>query len=228
MRREKMKGVASAVWAVILVMVALVAILGTYAVTQLAVVPAVTYDGEFGSDAGIATTDLEGWFYNDFTETTDCNVTDDVLGDSGYVGCVFETNQRVNGSVTGINGSDFVFSLAFEIDGGPVQNLNIDGSLQNTGTLQAKDDMTIAETKIYTNEDDPVLIADLSSGITDSATEIDADTGVLQEGDYVLYQVIHAKNICPNAADGDDIFKAKLELTTDGDADEGYYTLESG
>lgn len=224
-----MKGIAASIAAVILIMAVMLTAIGVWAgITYLALypaVPALVFNGEFGSTAGMTAADLDGPWSTNFNVSHACNVTNDVLGDSGYVGCVFQSDP---GLQTNSNNSEYTFCLAFEIDKGPVQAMNIDGELQNTGTLQAKDDVVIKEVSVWTNEDNPRQMADLTSRLEDAGTSIDAATGVLPADDYVLNIVFKTKALLPVAVAGDDIFRAKLELTTTGDADTGYITAESG
>ncbi len=221
-----MKGVSN-VLALLLIVIAIGATAGitlTYNyLASLAVMPPITYDGQYGADASVDAADLEGAFYSDFVETTDCNVTDDVLGDSSYVGCVYETTGGVSNSN---NGTDYMFAIAFEIDDGPVEYMHVNCELKNTGTLQAADDFAIENIEVFTNEDSPISYSNLA--VEDGGTEVDGNTRFLPEGDYVFVTELHAKGITPDGVDGDDIMTCKNDLETSGDADIWYLTLEVG
>jgi len=218
------------VW-IIAIIVAILAIGGTVLVanqTDLLSIgvtaPAVEYDGEF-SEGFLAT---KGNFYSDFSETIDCNVTSDVLGASTYVGCLYETTQRLYGNSSGINnGTEFQVDFVIDIDD-DVENLEIEGDMQNTGTGQAKDDIVIKVAELWTHKDsdETEKIADMT--IDNEDGEIKLDTGVLEGGEYVIHIVWKTKLVTPEFADGDDIMRMTLDLTTDEDADSGYVSFESG
>ncbi|MHA1971470.1 MAG: hypothetical protein ACTSW1_00675 [Candidatus Hodarchaeales archaeon] len=181
----------------------------------------IEYDGEF-DDAYLAT---KAWFYSDFSEGTDCNITNDVLGMSTYGTCIYETNSRIYGNASGItNSSDFQIDLVLDLSD-DVEEIDFDCELQNTGTGQAKDDIVIKEASLWTYEDDPEKITDLE---IEDQVEIDDVYGPLEGDEYVLHIVFHTKTIDPQFADGDDIMRCAIDLTTDGDVDKARITMESG
>jgi len=181
-----------------------------------------TYDGEF-DDAYLAT---KAWFYADFEEKTDCNITDDVLGMSTYGTCIYNSSKAWNATAdSSVNSRDWEFDLVIDLDG-DVEDMDINVELQNTGTGQAADDAVIKEAALYTYEDEPQLIMDLTPYIEDQ-TEIDASTGPLEGDEYVLHIVFHTKTISPDFASGDDIARIDLDLDTSGDVDKARITVES-
>lgn len=219
-----MKGAAPVVWVLAIMLVAVLAVAGTWAaVTYLAVPPRVApvYDGEFSTDAQIAT---EGPWGSAFNETSDCNVTSDILGDSAYQGCRYSTTS----TITNQNNTEFDFPFQFEIDTGTVQGGSIDMELQNTGTGQFKDDMSIKSVEIWTHEDQPRVVYDLSNYIENAGQSLDAVFGSLPVGEYVLYTVFKTKTVYPAGVTGDDICKMKIKLTTSGDAKTAYILAENG
>jgi len=189
-----------------------------YKASLLAAVPAVTYDGEF--DDGFLATD--GWFTTSFTEGTDCNITDDVLGGSTWAtSCVYETSTALNATANA--------HMVVDIDG-PVEAIDIDFDMgagsQTTGV--PTDDIDLVDAKIYTHEDDPKLIYDLSGYIED-VEDLDATgLGPLAKGEYVIWLKFHTKTISPAFTDGDDIGRLTIELDTSEDVDKAQITLESG
>ncbi len=216
-----MKGASNAIWAAVVLVVSLVGIFtfaGTY---MLAVTPTPSgdYDGEF-DDAYLAT---KAFFYADFTEGTDCNITSDVLGGSDYSSCIYDTSTAWNATASSaVNSRDWYFDIVVDIDG-PVENMEVQAELQNTGTGQAADDVVIKEASLWTYEDEPRKIMDLT---IEDQVEIDANTGVLSGDEYVLHIVMHSKAISPDFADGDDILRIDLELDTSGDVDSARITVE--
>ncbi len=135
----------------LLILLAVAAVVGTtYAVTTLTAVPvvvAVDYDGEF-DDAYLAT---KGNFYSDFTEGTDCNITADVLGGAAYISCIYDTTQDIGAGAT-TDATAYRLDLVIDIDN-DVEDLEIEGTLQNTGTGQAADDLIIDEAELWTYDD---------------------------------------------------------------------------
>ena len=214
------KGISTPVALAIVLVLAMVSIFSVVTtLSLLTVTPEVTYDGEF-DDGYLAT---KSFFYSDFSETEDCNITSDVLGGSGYSSCIYETTTN---ALANSNSTDMTFSWAFKIDG-YVKDLNIEANLQNTGTGQARDDYVIKTFKLYTYEDDPVLVRDFTESVEDNV-ELDVNTGVLEGDVYALYVVLHTKTVSPNFADGDDIMRIDLDLDTSGDVDAARVTLEAG
>lgn len=179
---------------------------------------AVDYDGEF-DDAFLAD---KGDFYSDFTEATDCNITLDVLGGSGFSSCIYNTTTDI---FTGQNSTEYRLDLVIDIDN-DVEDLEIEGKLQNTGTGQAKDDIVIVEAELWTYDesDETVLIYDIPVDNEDG--EFEGETGVLVGDEYVLHLILKTKIVAPAFVSGDDIMQIKLDLTTDGDADAARITLE--
>jgi len=221
-----MKGaISGAVIGVLLVAVLLGGLAIGWGVTQLAVpaVVAIEYDGEFGTDGAIAT---EGPWGSSFTEGTDCNVTSNILGDSSYRGCIYETKTTIAGVYQ--NFTRFIFPFQFEIDTGPVQGGDIDMDMQNTGTGQFQDDAYIDVVQIWTHDNEPRIVYDLEKYIEDAGASVDAIFSVLQADEYVLLTEFLTNDINPVAVDGDDICKIKIDLTTDGDADVAYVLAENG
>jgi len=216
------KGIAT--WLTILIVLGIVGVLGTVlGISYLAIteVPVVTpeYEGEF-DDAYLAT---EGDFYSDFTEGTDCNVTSDVLGGSGYTSCIYDTSSDIYSNAT--NSTEYRLDLVVDIDD-DVENCEIEGTLQNTGTGQAKDDMVIKEVELWTygDSDETILIYEIPIDNEDGSFE--GETGVLAGDEYVLHLILKTKLVTPAFADGDDIMKIKFDLTTDGDVDAARILLE--
>lgn len=221
------KGVSTAVLLLLaLVIIVPVAILGYYAFT-LAVRPVhvpVDYDGEF-KEGFLAT---KGWFYSDFKEYKDCNVTSDVLGADWGDGCIYRTITKWNATnSSAINSKDWVLSLVVDIDN-PVEKMNIDidtgGGTQSTG--KPEDDCSLTTLKLYTHEDDPAELYDFKGSIDDQQ-DVDMDTGALDGDEYVLYVVWHTKDVSPDFTAGDDIARIELSLTTSEDADSAKITVES-
>ncbi len=210
------------------VMIGLLIVLGvavvggiTWGITTLSVTPAVAvvdYDGEF-DDAYLAT---KGNFYSDFTEGVDCNITSDVLG-KNYGSCIYDTAPDMD-SVTA-NSTEYRLDLVIDIDGA-VENLEIEADLQNTGTGQAKDDIIIKEAELWTHEDSEESVLVYSIPIDNEDDSFAGDTGVLAADDYVLHIVLKTMLVTPEFADGDDIMKIQLDLTTDGDVDSARILLE--
>jgi len=214
--------ISGALLAVLLIAVGAATVTIGYAIS-LAVTPivAIEYNGEFSTDAQLAT---EGPWGTSFAETYDCNVTDDILGNPAFTGCVYETSTRL----TTQNFTKLVFPFQIEIDDGPIQGGEIDGDLQNTGTLQAKDDIYIDKVEIWTHADEPRRVSDLTNYIEDAGQSIDATFGTLQAEEYVLLVELQTKAILPEGADGDDILKLTIDLVTEGEADKAYVLLENG
>ncbi len=184
-----------------------------------AAIVAVDYDGEF-DDAYLA---VKGNYYSDFTEGTDCNVTSNVLGASGYTNCIYDTSPDMN-SITR-NSTEYRFDLVIDIDN-DVENMEIEGQLQNTGTGQAKDDIVIKVVELWTYEDSDETVLIYEVPIDNEDGEFEGETGVLVGGDYVLHLVLKTKLIAPEFSDGDDIMKIQFDLTTDGDVDAARILLE--
>lgn len=186
--------------------------------------PVVDYDGEF-DDAYLA---IKGNFYSDFTEGTDCNVTSDVLGGAGYTACIYDTSVNITSGSYCCNSTEYRLDLVFDIDN-DVENLEIEGTLQNTGTGQAKDDIDIKEVEWWTYEDSNeavMLFGSEDFNIDNEDGEFEIATGVLTGDEYVLHILLKTKLVAPGFADGDDIMKIELDLTTDGDVDAARILLE--
>jgi len=214
-----------ATWLIVMIVFGVLAVvgLGVYAVTTLAITPtptAVTYDGEF-DDAYLA---VKGNFYSDFTEGTDCNITSDVLGGAAYTACIYDTTTNL-GAGTTQNSTTYQLDLVIDIDG-DVEDMEIEGTLQNTGTGQAADDFVInvAELWTYDDVDESVLVYTIP--IDNEDDQFEGNTGVLAGDDYVLHLVLKTMLISPAFANGDDVMRIDLDLTTDGDTDAARITLE--
>jgi hypothetical protein len=221
------KGVSPAVWLLVILLVVVVSFVAIYGYTTylaaITAAPAVTYDGEF-RDGFLAT---KGWFPNDFNEQVDCNVTSNVLGWKEDGSCVYRSSIAWNATAQpSINSRDWYFAWVVDING-PVKAMDINFDLLNTGTtLRAADDATIMDAAIYTHEDNPVKRFDLTPYIKDN-TKIDAKTGPLAGDEYVIYIHLRTKSVSPAATEGDNIGLLNLKLSTSGDVDEAYATLES-
>lgn len=218
-----MKGVSPAVLLLVLFVVIVLAVVAIYAyqtyLAAIVAVPtaAVEYDGEF-KDGFLAT---KGNFINDFTEQSDCAVSNNVLS------CTYRSTIAWNATAEPtINSRDWYFAWVADIDG-PVRKIDVDFDLQNTGeTLRAADDAMIVDAGIYTHENNPRKLFDLTPYIRDG-NEIRATTGALQEGEYVFYIHLRTKAVSPDATTGDDIGILRLRLGTKGDVDRAIVTLES-
>ena len=214
-----------AVWLIVLFSVLGVAALGgaiygvSLAITPTAVV-AIDYDGEF-DDAYLA---VKGNFYSDFTEGTDCNITADVLGGAAYTACIYDTTTNMGAGAT-TNATTYQLDLVIDIDN-DVEDLEIEGTLQNTGTGQAADDVIIVTAELWTYDDaeDTVLVYEIP--IDNEDNQFEGNTGVLAGDDYVLHVVLKTMLLSPAFANGDDIMRIDLDLTTDGDTDAARITLE--
>jgi len=223
MRLKKNKKGAMATWLIVTLVIFGAAIFGglVWGITTLSITPAVAtaidYDGEF-DDAYLA---VEGDFYSDFSEGTDCNITSDVLGGAAYTACVYTTLTSVNTS----NSTDYRFDLVIDIDN-DVEDLEIEGTLQNTGTGQAQDDMRISEAELWTygDSDEAILVYEIP--IDNEDNQFEGNTGILAGDDYVLHVVLKTRLVIPMFATGDDIMRIDLDLTTDGDVDAARITLE--
>lgn len=214
------KGIAA--WLIVLIVVGILIVVAVPMIyfATVAVRPPIVpveYDGEF-DDAYLA---VKGDFYSDFTEGTDCNITNDVLGGSGYTSCIYDTSTDIAGDK---NSTDYRFDLVFDIDG-DVENLEIEGNLQNTGTGQAKDDVVIREVNWQTYEDEPMILYDAFI-IDNDDGEFEGELGVLTGDEYVLHILLRTKLVSPEFASADDILKIELDLTTDGDVDAARILLE--
>lgn len=220
------KGVAT--WLIILIILGVVAVIAipmVYIATLAVkpVPPAVErdYDGEF-DDVYLA---AKGDFYSDFTEGTDCNITSDVLGGSGYTSCIYDTATEIGGTQ---NSTEYQLDLVIDIDN-DVENCEIEGNLQNTGTGQAKDDIVIKEVELWTYEDseETELLFDREDFAIDNEDgDFEFETGALEGDEYVLHILMRTKLVTPSFADGDDILKIELDLTTDGDVDAARILVE--
>jgi hypothetical protein len=191
--------------------------------STLSAIPSVTveYDGEF-DDGFIAT---EYGFYADAAEQTDCNITSDVLGGSSYSACIY--NASSPGFIANQSTKDWTFDYVVDIDG-PVEDMDVDITLQNTGTLQAQDDIVIRTAELYRYEEGALYKNPLKKfSVEDNNYEVDDHTGPLMGDEYVLHLVLHTKTISPAAASGDDVMKIDLDLTTDGDTDAARILFES-
>jgi len=227
---KKMNRKGLALWVtILLICLGIVAIIGVYfgAIAYLAAItpglPRVENDGEF-DDAYLA----EKGFYSVYTEGTDCNVTSDVLGASSYYSCIFDTTDDIGGNR---NSTELRFDLVLDIDG-DVENMEVDAALQNTGTGQAKDDIDIKEAELWTYDSADETIQICGKGlacelfIDNEDGEIEGDTGILSGDDYVLHIILKTKILAPVFANGNDIMRIDLDLTTDGDTDAARITLE--
>jgi len=218
------KGIAT--WLVVLLVIGVIAIfaipLAYVGFAAVKPVPAaVEYEGEF-DDAYLAT---KGDFYSDFTEGTDCNITNDVLGGASYTSCIYDTATDIGGTQ---NSTEYRFDLVLDIDD-DVENMEIEANLQNTGTGQAKDDIVIKEAQLWTYDDpdEAEMLFDESTLLIDNEDgSIEGETGPLAGDEYVLHIVLKTKLVSPAFADGDDIMKIDLDLTTEGDVDAARITLE--
>ena len=228
MRLKKMnkQGKGIATWLVVSLVISGLAVFGgaiASKTTLLSVTPtpvAIDYDGEF-DDAYLAT---KGNFYSDFTEGTDCNITADVLGGAAYTACIYDTTQDIGVGAT-TNATNYQLDLVIDIDG-DVEDLEIEGTLQNTGTGQAADDFQIVTAEIWTYEDAGETILVYEIPIDNEDNQFEGNTGVLAGDDYVLHIVLKTMIISPGFANGDDIMRIDLDLTTDGDVDAARITLE--
>jgi hypothetical protein len=193
------------------------------AITGVVPAAAVTYDGEF-HDGYLAT---ENNFFSDFTEIADCTITNNVLGSRGS-DCVYQSTIAWDATAQpSVNSRDWYFAWVADIDG-PVRGMRVRFELTNNAAshLQAADDARIVEAAIYTHEENPRKVFDLTPYIKDG-TEIDAKTGVLQEGEYVIFIKLRTLAISPDATSGDEIGLLRLRLDTSGDVKEAYVTLTS-
>jgi len=220
-----MKGISGAMLAFIFIFALLgIAFVGIalYQITRPAPV-VVEYTGEL-EDAFLAT---EGNFVSDFTEQVDCNITDDILG-KNYASCVYRT--RIGWNATAypyVDSKDWEFPIVIEVSG-PVK-MDFNAYLVNEDTGQAKDDAYLRSIKVYTHEDDPKLVSDLTSEIEDQ-DEIDTTIELPESGEYVFDILLHTGTISPDFATGDNILKIDIDLrdTESGvDVDEGHILVES-
>lgn len=183
--------------------------------------PTIEYDGEF-DDGFLAD---EYGFWADASEQVDCNITNDVLGGSDYSACIY--NASTPGFTSNQSTKDWEFDYVVDLDG-PVEDMDVAITLQNTGTLQAQDDIIIKAAEIYKYDDGALQgnpVKELA--VEDNNYEVDDNTGRLMGDEYVLHIVLHTKTISPDAASGDDVMKIDLDLTTDGDTDSARILLES-
>lgn len=226
-----MKGISSAALAVIFIVAIAAVAIGVWGVTQLAMirvpyvplVVAIEYDGEFDD----AFAPAKGWWSNDFTESIDCNITSNVLGGSDYSTCVYNSMVAwTSGNPVNINSTKKIFAEVIDING-PVEKIEIQLELQNTGTCKPTDDVTISDAKIYRYDDkiaQDAWIFDLTPYIEDLIS-VDAtvtrpnDAAYFDDGKYVIWFEFSIKQFVPDCATGDDIFKLDIDLTTDGDTD---------
>ncbi|MFQ6068013.1 MAG: hypothetical protein ACE5KD_00560 [Candidatus Bathyarchaeia archaeon] len=180
--------------------------------------PVVEYDGEF-DDGFLAT---KGWFSNDFSERTDCNITSDILGggEGTAYSCVYETVIDLNDTaVPSASSKDYEFSWVVDIDG-PVESMDVDFELKDDGD----DYFTIKDAGIYTHEDEPTEVFDLKPYVED-LVEIDATTDALDGDEYVIWIKLHSKDIDEKFSDAEKFGVLNLKLDTDEDVDEAYATL---
>ena len=118
--------------------------------------------------------------------------------------------------------------MVFDIDD-DVEDCEIEGELQNSGTGQAKDDVVIKEVEWWTYEESDeaeMLFGSSDFNIDNEDGEFGLSTGVLAGDEYVLHIILRSKLVAPTFAEGDDILKIKLDLTTDGDTDAARILLE--
>jgi len=215
------KGMAT--WLVVLMVLGIVTVLAVplIYVYSLAITPPIVpveYDGEF-DDAYLAD---KGDFYSDFTEGTDCNITADVLGGASYTACIYDTATDMGDEQ---NSTEYRLDLVIDIDG-DVENAEFEGALQNTGTGQAKDDITIKEAELWTYEESDETELVYEFAIDNEDGEFEGETGILAGDEYVLHLVLKTKLLNPAFADGDDIMKIQIDLTTDGDVDAARILVE--
>lgn len=222
-----MKGISNAALVVILLIGAIsvvgigVAWYSSYAASLLAMqqASAVTYDGEF-SDGYLAT---EGNFHNDFAENTDCNITNDILGGGTNQSCIYYPTSWWN--ISAGSNRNWYLAWAFDLNG-DVKKVNVEVDLSNLNTLQAVDDADIVSAGVYTHDDNPQLVYDLTPAI-EEGSKIDADTGVLADGEYVLYLEFQTGLVNPSAVSGDRIANIELKADTTGDVDKAFVTLDA-
>jgi len=238
-----MKGVSAIIVAILLIVVTISVVAGFYAYSTwmasvYAAPVAVTYTGEF-RDVYLAT---EGGFYSDFYEHTDCNITSDVIG---YVwqSCVYNTTIALNSTPcmggafcpgqlaqTNVDGRDFTLALVYDLKGtsGPLSEVNYAMGAGTDTTGVPKSDVSLTKAELWTHEDTPTLVADLSSYISDG---YDLDSAVvgraLTSGEYVLQLVFHTKVISPAFTEHDNIGRITFELQTTGDVDKAQVELDS-
>jgi len=226
-----LKGMSNAMTLVMVLLVGILALGGFAAYSQMSVTraptTAVTYDGEF--DDGFLATD--GWFTTSFTEATDCNITNDVLG-SDWSTCIYSTNTALNATANPeMNDHDLYFPFVIDIDG-PVKSMDIKYEMgAGTATTGApEDDINLMDAKLYTHEDNPKLIYDLKPYIEDTV-DLDAKNlnmlGFSNGDEYVIWLKFHTKTINPAFTSGDDIGRLTVELDTEGDVDEAEITIQS-
>ena len=186
---------------------------------------AAIYDGEF-NDAFLAT---NGNFPTSFSEQTNCNVTSDILG-GAWENCVYRSITALNATASvAMNDHDLVLPLVLDIDGavGPDTKIDIDTGAGTATTGVAADDVPLVGVKLYTHEDNPVPVLDLSGGIEDQEDLDNYKVGYLAGGEYVLEIKWHTSTISPAFTTGDDIARITVDLQTTGDADTAQITVES-
>ena len=227
-----MKGLTSAQLAV-LVILGITVIASIFAVAWVSLKPAAVvapteFEGEF-DDVFLAT---KGPFYSDFTEYVDCNITNDVIGNN-WNNCIYRTSVALNATAdSAVSSRDFVLSLALDIDGdvGPDTKIEVDTGAGSRSTGEASD-ITLTTVELWTHEDEPEKIADLTNYIEDQE-DVDVkleDVGIsyLEGDEYVLKVIWHTKTISPDWTTGDDIARITIDLDTDGDVDKAQILVES-
>lgn len=226
------KGVTSAQLAAILISIIAIVLVVAVAYFYLLAVAVpyrppieIEYNGEF-DDAFLAT---KGWFYSDFTEQTDCNITSDVLG-YNWNSCVYRTRLALNATAeASADSRDYQLCLAYDIDNdvGPDTSIDIDTGAGTASTGKPTDDLSLTSVKLYTHEDDPVLVKDLTDKIDDQQDLDSEEVGPLAGDEYVLCMIWHSKTISPDFTTGDDVARISFELDTDEDVDTGQAVVES-
>lgn len=211
-------------------LIAVIAIAGTWSVVTLAVpaVVAVDYDGEFDNFVDAT----EGAFISTFTVDTACNITDDDTVGENYLSCIWDTATTWTGA--SLNATAQYFSVMIPIEDGPVEDMTIEITPQTSGTCKpgtsGNVDVTMESLDLYLHEDGYPAGGAIRplSGYIDDQDEVDAaKTGILAEGEYVLVTKFLIQKIWANCASGDDLYKYDLSLKTDGKADDGHILLQN-
>lgn len=231
-----MKGISGVLAVMLMLIIGVVAVAGTWgATTYLAAVtrpPVPTdLDGEF--DLFVLPSD--GNFANSFGVQTACNKSadDDEIGEN-YGSCIFRSSKAwTNAS----NSSMQYFSVMIPIEGGGVQDMEIDVSPQTSGTCKpgttgssGDEEIFLRNFALYLHEDGQPNSAyrDLNAYV-ESPDEVDsAKTGYLPEDEYVLVFEWLINTIGNDCVAGDDLYKVELALTSDADDfKDGFILIES-
>ena len=201
-------------WASIAIIIGILAVAGvsiygvsSYNSSKLSLLADGDYDGEFDNvvvpEDTIGTDLVASVAYNEAADDT------------------FNTTFTSDVDLNGTDGDTSYFAFQFEIDGGAVESLSIDGVLNSAcatteAVIKTAYIMEDAEGLLVDDSDEALYTAEVSTDLDEFEFDLDG----VEDGKYVL--VVKMRSLATvTLAGSDGLVDIEFDATTDGDIDEG-------